>query len=176
MPRGRLIYPFVIELYQLDTAATDADPDGVGPLTSGYDEDFREPVKVLSDPDDQLGASARVESGPIYIEVQIEPNMYERLQMMLSGESPESRFVVIAHYDYLERNGLIEAATGRPLIRKNDRLSKILQVNTGTLIEEIPNPPGLFIHQIQSRGFGLGPERNLLLIAFEEREKSAKTA
>ena len=50
--RGRLIFPFVAELHRLDThamATTDPDPDG--PHTSGYDPDFKEPVRIDEDDD-----------------------------------------------------------------------------------------------------------------------------
>lgn len=172
--RGRLVFPFLVELAQLDTAATEGDPDGAGPLTSGYDEDFREPVMVLAAPGDQTGASARVESGPIQFRAQIEPAMFERLEMLLGGESPDSRFAIVAHYRDLERLNLVDATTGKPLIRKNDRLVRILNCDSGDLIEEIPDPPGLFVRQVQSRGFGPGRTRNLLLIEFEEREQAAR--
>jgi len=172
MPRGRLIFPFIVELYQLDTVATEADPDGAGPLTSGYNEFFREPIKILGDPADQVGESARVESGPIQVEAQIEPEMFERLEMMLSGQSPDTRFAVVAHYANLERNGLV-LSDGTPSIKKGDRLSRILSCRTGELVEPVPNPPGLFVRQTQPRSFGLGTERNLLLIEFEERSQSA---
>ena len=53
--RGRLINPFAAELAQLDTAATAADPDGPGPLTSGYDADFQETVLFHFGDLEQLG-------------------------------------------------------------------------------------------------------------------------
>ncbi len=174
--RGRLVFPFLVELAQLDTAATELDPDGAGPLTSGYHEHFREPLQVLADPTDQTGVSARVESGPIQVRAQIEPAMFERLQMMLGGESPDSRFAIIVHYRELESKSLIDSVTGKPLIRKNDRLVRILNCDTGALIESIPDPPGLFIRQVQSRGFGPGRTRNLLLIEFEERQQAVRAA
>lgn len=172
--RGRLIFPFVVELAQLDTAATAADPDGAGPLTSGYDEDFREPVTVLADPADQVGVSARVESGPIQFRAQIEPSMFERLEAMISGGSPKSRFAIVAHFRELERDGLV-GPDGAALIRKNDRLVRILTTK-GALVRDIPDPPGLFVHQVQDRGFGPGGQRNLLLITFEERERSLRAS
>lgn len=174
--RGRLIFPFLVELAQLDTAATAGDPDGAGPLTSGYNENFREPLMVLASPTDQTGVSARVEATPIQFRAQIEPVMFERLEMMLGGESPDSRFAIIAHYRDLENLNLIDAVTGKPLIRKNDRLVRIMNCDTGDLIEAIPDPPGLFVRQVQSRGFGPGRTRNLLLIEFEEREQSVRAA
>lgn len=170
--RGRLIFPFLVELAQLDTVATEADPDGAGPLTSGYNEFFRSPVKVLENPTDQVGKDSRVESGPIQFLAQIEPKMFERLTMLAGGESPDSRFGIIAHYDDLERRGFLDATTKKTTIRKNDRLVRILNCDTGELIETIANPPGLFVHQVQPIGWGLGRERNLLLIEFEERERS----
>ena len=48
--RGRLIFPFLAELRRLDTAAmASTDPDGAGPLTGGFDPDFKEPVLVDRD-------------------------------------------------------------------------------------------------------------------------------
>ena len=45
--RGRLIFSFLAELYRLDTVTTATDdPDGAGPLTGGYDPDFKESVLV----------------------------------------------------------------------------------------------------------------------------------
>ena len=170
MSRGRLIFPFIVELMQLDTEATAADPDAAGPLTSGFDEDFREPVKVAAS-GQQIGVSARVESGPISVRAQIEPEQFERLAMMMSGDSPKSSFAIVCHYRDLENAGLVDATTGRPLIYKRDRLSRIL-TTSGVLVESIPNPPGLFIEQVQSRGFGLGGARNLLLLTFASRDQS----
>jgi hypothetical protein len=172
MPRGRLIFPFVVELAQLDTSATAADPDGAGPLEAGYDELFREPVKVPGA--GQAGTTNRVET-LVQFRAQIEPDQEERLEAMLSGESPNSRFAVVAHYRDLERAGLVDATTGRPRIRKRDRLNRILTVR-GVLVETIPDPPGLYVTEVQSRGFGLGTRRNLLLVVFEDRETSLRSA
>lgn len=173
--RGRLIFPFLIELAPLDTAATEStDPDGAGPLTSGYDALFRAPVKVLADSDDQVGVKARVEGALIQLPAQIEPDQMEQLAMLLSGESPESnRFRVVCHYNDLEDQGLVNA-DGTPAVRKRDRLTRILDLD-GNLVETIPNPPGLYVEQVMSRGWGLGgavPTRNLLFIDFADRAVS----
>jgi len=173
-PRGRLIFPFLCEIAQLDTAATAADPDGAGPLTSGYDPDFRSPVKVLAAPGDQVGADSRVETAVVTVRAQIEPQQFETLEMMLSGESPDSKMGLILHYKDLEAAGLV-GVDGVPLIRKRDRLVRIL-TTAGVLVETIPNPPGLFVTQVQSRGFGHGTERNLLLLVLEERDQSIRGA
>lgn len=173
--RGRLIFPFLVELAPLDTAATEStDPDGAGPLTSGYDAMFRAPVKVLAESDDQVGVKARIEGALVQLPAQIEPDQMEQLAMMLSGESPSSnRFRVVCHYNDLEDAGLVNV-DGTPAIRKRDRLTRILDLD-GNLVETIPNPPGLFIEQVMSRGWGLGgavPTRNLLFVDFTDRAVS----
>ena len=71
--RGRLIFPFLAELHRLDTTGTaTTDPDGAGPLTSGYDPDFKEPVGVDSN-DDGIGESVRIEHPPVRLPCQVAP-------------------------------------------------------------------------------------------------------
>lgn len=172
MPRGRLIFPFMVDIYRLDTEATAADPDGAGPLTSGYDTDFREPVAVPAANSSAVAAPRRVEV-LVQLLAQIETDEEERMQMMLTGRSPNSRLGLVFHYADLERVGMVEAATGRPLLRgPGDRLGAIRNPKTGALIEVIPAKPGLFATEVESIGWGLGPDRNLLLVTFEERELS----
>lgn len=177
--RGRLIFPFLVELAPLDTAATEStDPDGAGPLTGGYDVLFREPVKVRADSDDQFGVKARVEGASIQLPAQIEPDQFELLQMMLSGESPASgRFSVVLHFSDLEDAGLVNA-DGTPAIKKRDRLTRILSI-AGDLVEAIAYPPGLYVEQVLSRGWGLGgavPTRNLCFVDFAGRSQSVTSA
>lgn len=171
--RGRLIFPFIVELAQLDTAATAADPDGAGELTSGYDDDFRTPLKVLADPSDQVGVSTRQES-IVQVRAQIEPDQFERLNALLSGDSPRARFAIVCHFRDLERDGLVDATTGAALLRKRDRITRILTTK-GALVRTIPNPPGLFCVEVQDRGFGPGGMRNLLLLSFEARDTSTES-
>lgn len=171
MPRGRLIFPFLVDVARLNTTATRADPDGAGPLTSGYDDDFREPVA----PAPAGGSSANV--SPVRVETitqlkaQIEPEEFDRLQMEATGRNPRARMTLIFHYRDLEAAGMVEAVSGRPLLRgPGDRLAAIRNVRTGVLIETIPAKPGLFATEVKSLGFGLGPRRNLLLVVFESRD------
>lgn len=174
MPRGRLIFPFLIDIAQLDTAATAADPDASGPAISGYDPDFREPI-VLPPTDDSsaVGEAVRVEK-LVQLPAQIEPEQQDKLVMMVTGQSPSSRRTLIFHFADLERLGMVEADTGRPTIRTSDRLAAIRNFRTGELIESIPEQPGMFATEVRSIGFGLGPTRNLLLAVFEERSTSVE--
>lgn len=174
MPRGRLVFPFLIDLAQLDTSASAADPDGAGPLTSGYDEDFREPEIVPPGSGSARGEVVREES-ILQVSAQIEPDTMDQLRMMASGNSPDSEMKLALHFRELERKGLLDA-DGRPTIRVNDRLDAIRNKRTGDIIERIPNPPGLFVIEVQSRSFGLGTHRNLCVLTLEDRETSTTGA
>lgn len=170
MARGRLIFPFKLDIAQLDTNATAVITDG------GYDEDFREPIMVPPVSGSGRGTISRSEN-IVTCRAQIEPGTFEELEMMVNGRSPSSQITVIMHYRDLEDAGLVEATTGRPMIRVNDRLDAIKHDLTEELIEQIPNPPGLFVTQVQSRGFGLSSlQRNLLLVTFETRDLGVRGA
>ncbi len=164
--RGRLINPFLAEIARLDTAATAADPDGPGPLTSGYDPDFKETVVL---PVARGGLDARREQPPICIPCQVEVGTFEALQQLAGGNSPDSKVTLVFHFRDLERMGLVDPATGDALLRVNDRLVAIRDLGSN-LVQAIRTPPGLYATEVQPQSFGLGLCRNLLLVTFEERE------
>lgn len=174
MPRGRLIFPFLVELAQLDTTTT----EGSIPLnlpgggTSGYDSVFRTPIKVLQHDTDQIGASSRAET-TLQVRAQIEPQMFDQLTEMLSGSSPQSQFAIVCHFSDLEKAGLVDS-TGRPKIYERDRITQILTLK-GEIVQTIPTPPGLYCVEVQPRGW-MGGNRNLLLLKFEARDESKLSA
>lgn len=169
--RGRLIHPFIAELARLDTAGTAADPDAGGPLVSGYDDDFREVVKLPG-----TGLSARKELPAIFVPCQPEIGTFEQLQQLASGAAPNAQLKLVFHFADLETMGLVDAATGEALIRNNDRLVSIRRFSDNTLIQAIKTSTGgLFVTEVQPQSFGLsGGERNLLLCTFEEREQGLR--
>lgn len=169
--RGRLIHPFLAELAQLDTAATAADPDGSGPLASGYDVDFKETVLIPTESGRR--ADARRENAPIRVPCQVEVAAFEALQAFAAGNSPNSRLLLVFHFRDLERKGLVDPTTGEALLRVNDRLVGIYDL-TGRLIQRVRTPPGLYATEVQPQSFGLGLARNLLLVTFDEREQSVR--
>ena len=173
MPRGRLIFPFIVELAQLDTEAMAADPDGAGPLESGYDPDFREPVIIQENDEDVIGEGLRKERC-FRFKAQIQDKEMEALRQVVGGTSPDSAITLVMHFKDLEKVGLIDDL-GRATIRVNDRLTKIFK-KTGKLIEVIPDPPGLYVVSVTSAGFGLGPSRNLLKVKFQEREQGIQSS
>ncbi len=173
--RGRLIFKFLAELHRLDTKAlATEDPDGAGPLTGGYDPDFKEPVLVDTN-EDGIGERIRNEHAPVRVPCQVEPDTFEALQEYASGNSPRSRVRLVFHFAELERLGLVDFATGDALVRVGDRLGALYDLG-GALVQAVRTPPGLFVTEAKPMGFGLfmpRPRRNLLLATFEDRETAA---
>jgi len=164
--RGRLIQVFAAEIARLDFVAIAADPDGPGPLTSGYDADFQE--TVLLPTANGPGVDARREQPSIRIPCQVEVQAFGELQEVLTGNSPRAQFVLVFHFHDLERMGLVDPTTGDALLRVGDRLVAIRDYYTGALVQTIRTPPGLYLTEAQPE-FGLGQRRNLLLATFNER-------
>ncbi len=147
--RGRLINPMLCELAQIDTVNTTFDPD------------FREPV-----------ADQRTEKAAIKVPAQIEPEQFEALQQMLAGNMPASKFVLCFHFKDLEDMGLV-AADGVAAIQQGDRLVAIRD-EFDNLVQAIRNPPGLFVTAATPGFAWLGKQRNLLLVTFEARDRTAR--
>lgn len=169
--RGRLINPFLAEIAQLDTVATGADPDGPGPLISGYDDDFKETVIVGSSP--QTRADTRREKPLLRIPCQVEVSTLETLEQFSTGASPHSRLTLVFHFEHIEQAGLVDEATGVAVLRVNDRLSAIYACD-GQLVHSVRTPPGLYAIEVQPQSFGMGLSRNLLVVTFQERAVAAR--
>ncbi len=170
--RGRLINPFLAELARLDTVATAEDPDGAGPLASGYDRDFKETVIV---PDTGWrGRDGRREKPLIQLPCQVEVSSFGELQELMTGMSPRSHLVLVFHFQDLERMNLVDPGTGDALLRVDDRLVSIRDYHTGELVQAVRTPPGLYITEVQPQSFGIGLRRNLLFAIFNERALGPK--
>ncbi len=176
MMRGRLIFPFLAEICRLDTSATAAtDPDGPGPLTSGYDDDFKE--SVLVDPNsDGVGTRVRLEHSPVRIPCQVEPEVFDQLRMYSSGNAARSNIELVFHFKDLEQMGLVNVGSGDALIRSGDRLSAIYDKHEA-LVQSIRMSPGLYVQEARPIGFGLNrarSRRNLLLVSFADRPQGTR--
>ena len=146
MSRGSLIFPFLVEIAQLDTVATEADPDGPGELTSGYDPIFNEVVKLRSP--DLGGRSARLEKTIITLPCQWEVQNFEQQRQLPSGNAADTVTRIVLHFEDLEDGGLL-APDGSSLININDRIVRLLRCPFGELVRQgsgRPEPP-LFPHQ-----------------------------
>ncbi len=160
----------MVELAQLDTTATAADPDGSGPLTSGYDDIFREPFIVPEDTDDTTGEVIRCETF-ISLPAQIETRVFTQLSQLFDGANPQSAIELVFHYKDIERLGLLDPTTGICTIRNNDRLNSITDMD-GNLVMEVP--AGLYITEVRDSGFGFGKRRNLLVATLQDREQGTR--
>ena len=159
--RGRLIFPFGIQLYLLDTSETAANP--------GYNSTFQEPELVATA--DGVGTIGRKEMDPIIVQGQFyTQDDFMLLQMAANGNLAQSDVRVVFHFKELEQEGLIEESTGLAKIKVGDRLGAVYDKRGTTLIQEVPNPPGLFVTQANPL-FGLGSSRNLLAVYFKSRDQ-----
>lgn len=173
MYRGRLINPFIVRLYALDTALTTADPDAGGPLTSGYDPILREPRK-LPQAGQTIGTSARRETVMPLLRAQVETVSLEKQRQMAQGNAPVADMVLVFHFRDLERAGLVDATTGKAKIQQGYRLDAILDPKTEALVRSFPNPPGLFAVRVEDEFGGLGRRRNLLKVYFKDRAQAVE--
>jgi hypothetical protein len=167
--RGRLIMPFAAELARLDTAAM---ASGSPP---GYDPDFEEPIRVDTR-GDGIGAPVRRELPPVRVRCQVEPQLDEDQVLGPAGNAPQSRLGLIFHFRDLERQALVDTATGDALLRPGDRLVAIYDLQDRP-VQVVRTPPGLYITEARALGFGLSrrrPRRNLLLCVFEDRPQGSR--
>lgn len=172
--RGRLIFPMTVELGLLDTYATaTTDPDGpTGPLVSGYDDEFREPVVVGMPGESAPGRMVRVET-IVRFKAQVEDDVAGMMEQLASGNSPQNMLGLVFHYQELEAAGAVQTVSGRPIIKApGARLICIRDPKSGAVIERYDYEPGYWATQAKSMGFGIGLKRNLLLVIFQERDVS----
>lgn len=171
--RGRLIFPMLARICRIDPASMANDPDGAGPLTSGFDDDFREPIRV--DDGTQAGAANRLELPPIDIPAQVEDQDWKTLSMEATGNDPRTTITLVFHFADLERLGFVDATTKTatcPIV--GDRLDAIVDPQNG-LVEQKSPTPGIYCVQATPRSYGLGARRrNLLVCTFTERGQSKR--
>lgn len=167
---GFLNNPFLVEIAQLDVLETDKDPDGAGLLTSGFDDDFKETI-----PYDQPNAAGTVvtrtttrKENTICAPAQVSSKTFEALQQLRSGNSPDSVIELTFLASDLAQLDLLDSETGLAKIKINDRLVAIRDCQGETLIQRIPDPPGLFVTHVRPSGF-LGQSHNLFVVTFEDR-------
>ena len=162
MFRGRLIFPFLVELAQLDLTETESGS------SKGFDDDFKETKIVQTS--DRLGSSTRSESTLIKLPGQFgNPQSMAVLMEVQTGNISPVEFEILFHFRDLEANSLIEASTGSAKIKVGDRLNAIYRMN-GDLVQKIRNPPGAFITKAMPT-FGLHGARNLLVCTFKSRDQ-----
>lgn len=174
MRGGGLVFRLYADIYRLDpTAIAAVDPDGAGPETAGYDEDFREPR--IETPVGETAKPIRREMAAIRVPCQVEPDSFEALRMFEAGASPRSQVVLTMSFRDLRRLGLVDGATGEVLLRPSDRLGGIYERN-GQLVQAVRDPPGLFVDQVLPESYGLSlrrPQRQIAIVTFRDHQQAA---
>lgn len=159
--RGRLLFRFLAEVAQVDTAATEA--------AGGYSPVFKEPRVSYTG---NTRAVARVER-KIRIPCQVETTKTDDLRETPTGNAPQTMFRVVLHFRDLEKGGLVDAL-GRAKFRVNDRIAGIYRLN-GEVQHIYEDPPGAYVTQVEPVGFGFGGHRNLVVLWCEDRSRGKLT-
>jgi len=160
-------------IHRLSPASTDDAAPFAG-QTTGYDDDFQEPVVYA---DDRAGGvtvreTARIELPPIRVPCQFEPVKLEELRQRFSGDMPSSHIQLVLHRQDLTLMKLIDTYTGAPLLKVNDRVER-LEARSNPGKSTIPfKAPGLYIFEISPASAGFGDAGHDLYLAFlHERER-----
>ena len=165
--RGRLIFPQLAVIARLNTNKTRAN-DPPGSVDEGYDDVFREPRNFTNAGERD---NTRVDD-TLTIPCQIEDFQFRELRQLHAGNNPNTRYNLIFHFRDLEKRGLVDPSTGKPLVGTNDRLVEVRDICTKQTIQKFEN-----MYFTEARpGFGIGSGRNLLILKVEERETGASAA
>lgn len=155
--RARLIMRFLISVRQLDRDAQRLEQD----------LDFREPLPTPS------GQPIRRELAGVLIPCQIEPDQNTRIDPGSGGLALEQRMTFNVLRRDLLRLGLIdEGLSGTALLGLDDRVEALF-TKRNDLIQEFPDPPGMYITRVVPRGFGISirsPKADLISLVCEERK------
>lgn len=158
--RGRLLFPLQAEIHRLDTAATQS--------AGGYDPTWQTPTVTYGDDGTRTRGLVYM-TPPVILRCQIEQVTEAQQQRTPSGVIPDSKLVLVFHYADLALLDLV-GGDGRPLIRLNDKLTKLL---TKAGAPEKTFTPELYATEVLDGGHGLGGRRNLAIVTFEDRPKGA---
>ena len=162
--RGRLLFPVNVEIAQLDTKAT---RDG-----GHYDDTARE--TTLAPTSNGLGTEQKQEKAPVTLKCQLESrDFFERLNMFFQGNAPETVLRLTFHMTDLERAGLMddEATYGvRAGLKVGDRILGFTD-RYGQQMFKIPNPPGLYVREVNPTGFM--DTQNLVVVIVGDRRRAS---
>ena len=168
---SRLHHRFWIEFAQLDAISTRADdPDGAGPLTGGFDDDFGE-LLVFTTP---AGArqSTRQDKPSVFVPCNIASEKWEVLQQLMAGNSPDTSLQVIASRYVLQQMLLINPDNGECLIRVNDRALSVRDRCRNTVMQ-FRQP--FYVTQVRPT-FGIAETPDLIVFTLEDRENFPRGA
>lgn len=161
-----LINPVQAVISRLDTQTTWAqEPPG---KLEGYDDIFRESI-----PQDDGTLDSRIYMDPVRVPVQVETQSYEELRAEVGGDAPVSNVVLVAHRKGLQDLGLLDSVTGRPLLKKGDRIDWI-EAPSGQRTVCQPESP-LYIWMILPRSWGFWDDGYALEVIYTAARPASQT-
>lgn len=119
-------------------------------------------------------ANGRKELAEITVRAQPEVLNINRMKQGPAGDVPDFRTTFVVHYRDLERNGLVDVATGQPLLGNRDRIAR-LETRRGKVLRVFTSPE-VFITEARDGNGWLGYDRNILLLITDDRPKGVETA
>ena len=172
MLRVPLLYPSAVVISRLSPTLThNVDPDGAGPLTSGYDPDLLEPypyedTTVTTPEGEETVATTTRYNTPIRIPCQVEIRTSEELRQVFQGDAPVTEWVFVLHNSDLSRLGLLDMDCGcAPKLKTNDRIDRIEVLGSpGKLAYRLKHV--LYIYRIDPGSWGMGPSGQDLHIVY----------
>jgi len=150
-PSVPLIFPVEAVIHRLDITATRA-VDPPGPDAAGFDDVLGEPLGYAGVGGERT--APRQEMAPIRVKCQVETRTFEELRMIFTGNDPVGNLVLVCHRRLLRRQGLIDASTGRCLLKSGDRIEK-LERGGRTVMQ--PVKP-LYVYAVLPASWGLGAD------------------
>lgn len=180
--RVPLLFPVQVVISPLDTVNTRrVDPDGPSePLTSGYDEDLREPIALEEiDPSDQSRDVVQVTKyrPPLRIPCQVEVRKLEEVRQEFGGDAPITNMTFVMHNKDLLRLGLLAAGEQPSCVRgvkSNDRIDAIEEKGKPGMIVH-PLKETLYVVELRSGSWGMGPSGQDLWICYTANRPSTAT-
>lgn len=182
MFRVPLLFPSAVVISRLSTTLTrTVDPDGAGPLTSGYDPDLREPYsyedtgETTPEGEEKKFTTVRY-APPIRIPCQVEIKSNEELRQVVHGDAPVTEWVFVLHNRDLKRLGLLELNYGccAPALKTNDRIDRIEELRSPGKINHNFKEK-LYIYRIDPGSWGMGPSGTDLHIVYTANRPSTPT-
>lgn len=136
-----------------------------------YDSVWGAPIPTVDGT--QTGSNSRRERAPITQLCQLDREGWGNRTLTAGGESDKADIVIVLRKDHLESAGLMDS-NGLPHLHVGDRIDRILQKD-GKVSMIFPNPPGMWISEVEPAGYGLSffgtPEINLFYIHCEKDRK-----
>lgn len=158
--RGRLICPIKIGVARIDTATIESNND--------YDSVFKTPVVRKT-----FGARGEREQGrrehpEIILQAQSEIVDFNKMQQGPNGNVPDYRVSYVLWRPSLEALGLIDTATGKPLVGINDRITAKYRKRDEALLRVFDSPE-IFVTAAVDAGEGFDGRTNLLILVTNDR-------